>query len=430
MWIFVEPFDVWLFRDAKPFTQGEQVRATGHFPPLPTTFQGAIRSTVLARALEAREKTFADFKAAAPEVADLVARWGGGADDFGRFRLRGPFIARSTGGRVSALLPPPRDLLMAAVSSVSGADSDAAGDPGRSRLTTIRPLEPATIASEGALVSGNPAHPDDAWPAGLGLPGLAKSDGGAGHLEPVGGLLDARAYRRYLLGTPGEELPVRRGDLPDLRIGIELERRTGTAKHGQLYLAHFTRLDEHVGLAAEITFEGGPEDTGLGDRGVLAIGGEARGGRYQSLDASPLAAIEDEAFKDSLRASLTGERFKLVLAMPGVFTAGWCPPFLDSRSLKGTLHGVPVRLFCAAVEKPVPVTGWDHQRNEAKTLSWAAPAASVYWLEVMKGAPGDWRDLLIEKVHGRSIAIDDKGESMRGHDIGMALAFVGAAGDH
>ncbi|MBL8152360.1 MAG: CRISPR-associated protein Cmr3, partial [Blastocatellia bacterium] len=38
--LFIEPSDVWLFRDARPFAAGEQSRATSLFPPTPRTIQG------------------------------------------------------------------------------------------------------------------------------------------------------------------------------------------------------------------------------------------------------------------------------------------------------------------------------------------------------------------------------------------------------
>jgi CRISPR-associated protein Cmr3 len=48
MQIFIEPSDVLLFRDGRPFSAGEGHRARSIFPPTPNTMQGVIRSKVLA----------------------------------------------------------------------------------------------------------------------------------------------------------------------------------------------------------------------------------------------------------------------------------------------------------------------------------------------------------------------------------------------
>ena len=42
-WYKLAPLDVWLFRDAKPFTPGERVRATSGFPPNAHAIAGALR---------------------------------------------------------------------------------------------------------------------------------------------------------------------------------------------------------------------------------------------------------------------------------------------------------------------------------------------------------------------------------------------------
>ena len=49
MRIFIEPLDVMLFRDGKPFSAEEDVIASSIFPPFPSTFYGAIRTEILSR---------------------------------------------------------------------------------------------------------------------------------------------------------------------------------------------------------------------------------------------------------------------------------------------------------------------------------------------------------------------------------------------
>ncbi len=42
-WYTLTPLDIWLFRDAKPFTPGERAWAGSVFPPNGHTIAGALR---------------------------------------------------------------------------------------------------------------------------------------------------------------------------------------------------------------------------------------------------------------------------------------------------------------------------------------------------------------------------------------------------
>jgi CRISPR-associated protein Cmr3 len=80
-WYAIEPLDVLLFREAKPFSPGESSWAKGIFPPLPSTVFQALRST-LSKDIKNLEfiGTFLlnpDNKLCLPTPKDLVAvSWG------------------------------------------------------------------------------------------------------------------------------------------------------------------------------------------------------------------------------------------------------------------------------------------------------------------------------------------------------------------
>jgi CRISPR-associated protein Cmr3 len=46
--LFIEPLDVWLFRNGRPFNSQEDHTAQGTFPPFPSTMQGILRTHHLA----------------------------------------------------------------------------------------------------------------------------------------------------------------------------------------------------------------------------------------------------------------------------------------------------------------------------------------------------------------------------------------------
>jgi CRISPR-associated protein Cmr3 len=409
MWIFVEPLDVWLFRDGKPFSAGEQSRATGMFPPLPTTFQGAVRTAALAAALEKAGLTFAQFngRANAPESSEKIlqqlwTRWGRGAGELGQLRLRGPFLARSGSAGLELFLPAPRDLVVV---------EDAGRRVGR--VGALRRLGGAEVRG------GLEAPARAAWPD-LAVPWLEAAEGA----EPPG-ILSVEQFRQYLLGEPVEvgDAAVAHDRLvkSDTRVGVQLDRVQGTVMHGRLYLAHFYRLAPGAGLAAEIRIES--EEPPLPDRGWMALGGEARAAQYRKVGEPVLDPIEGNHFRRDLQTRLgQGRRFKLVLAAPAVFEGGWRPDFLHGPGFSGRLAGVPVKLVSAVVGKPVPVSGWDYANDRPKRLRWAVPAGSVYVLAVSEDEDRDrWVKTLLDGVHGRPLAQSHEDEA-----AGLGLAFVGA----
>ena len=78
--VVIEPLDVLLFRDGKPFSAGADHLARSVFPPFPSTFAGFIRSRLY---LDAGK----NWKRAGKMFGNL-----GGPHDYGDFRLRGAFL--------------------------------------------------------------------------------------------------------------------------------------------------------------------------------------------------------------------------------------------------------------------------------------------------------------------------------------------------
>ncbi len=100
--LFLEPLDLWLFRDGRPFTAGADHHAHSMFPPSPLTLYGALRTKLL----------FGTAERSGANVTDsaFVERTVGAADDFERFTLRGPLLGRCEQGTVTRLFPAPLDL--------------------------------------------------------------------------------------------------------------------------------------------------------------------------------------------------------------------------------------------------------------------------------------------------------------------------------
>jgi len=119
MWLFLEPLDVWLFRDGRPFDAGSDHRAESLFPPYPTVIQGAGRSHHLTvQDVDLRDK-------------DGITASVGTATDVLGLRLRGPFLERREEGTIVRYYPQPADAGQPAPPQAQARLATGASPPGR-----------------------------------------------------------------------------------------------------------------------------------------------------------------------------------------------------------------------------------------------------------------------------------------------------------
>jgi CRISPR-associated protein Cmr3 len=326
--IFIEPSDVWLFRDARPFAAGDQGRAASIFPPTPHTVQGAIRSARLAT-------SGASFTSQETWPEDV-----GKPENFGALTLRGPLLAR----RDSSGVPRPFFQLPGDVSKTKsgwrvlkpggGPDFRANWEAG------LRPVLPDT--------NGEPVKFNTGWLSDEGLTAyLSGSDFGS-HFHESSELFERES-----------------------RFGIQIDGGPKRTEEGMLYQVEFVRMREGAGLLVEL--KGIP----LPERGLLQLGGEARAARYEQADASL-----DLMREGRLMGRSAATRFKLYLATPALFRRGWLPEALDSQSLSGLWRSIDLKLISAAVGRPQAIGGRDiSQKDRQRAVRRAVPAGSVYFFE-------------------------------------------------
>ncbi len=341
MWsVFIEPVDVLLFRDGRPFTAGEDHRARSLFPPTPFTLQGAIRTRILfASGIDP-----ADYARGAPTAQALIQQIGPPGGGYGRLQLRGPLVARRhPDGRITRYFPLPADLVATA------SDELEAGSPVR-RCVLVSPLSESFFDQNA---------PDGLRPLWARTPQPPESERG---------WLDEEQFQRYLAGqaevtvTPEPEIVVR-----EPRFGIALDPERRRPQEGRLYQTEFLRLPEGVGFLLEV--EGAPRFEP--PAGFLQLGGEARAARYTVL-TDPFAPL---SVPDSLPA-----RFKVILLTPAWFSHGWRP----QNDRWETFFTGPVRLVAVALPRPLAIGGAfvDDQRRRGdfqRTMRRFVPAGSVFF---------------------------------------------------
>lgn len=325
--LFLEPVDVWLFRDGRPFNAGDEHQARGSYPPFPSVVQGAIRS----HHLVVRHVDLSDRDAIAAAVGTADGAPPG-------FQVRGPFVARKHGETVMPYLPRPADAVR---------DRD-----GRLRALVPQPPPPGAVTNLPSELSRwlLPDAPDDT--------------------EEMASWLSLEQLATYLESgscPATEELasPVGSRQRPpfvavERRIGISLDGRRRTVEEGALYEAEFVRPVAGTGLYVEVD---GLE--GWRPAGIMRLGGEGRASYFHQV--SPVAW---PSLPDPLPS-----RFKLYFATPAYFERGWIPNdwamFFDGS----------VRLVAAALPRYVAVGGYDLAARAPKPSRRYVPAGSVYFFE-------------------------------------------------
>jgi CRISPR-associated protein Cmr3 len=111
--IFLEPLDVWVFRDGRPFSAGEDHHAKSVFPPSPFTIQGSLRSKVLVENCGNLDKYAGrNGNASCPKCGSEsecpLRQEIGTPGNPGPFRLRYVLPAHQTHGSLTTYFPLPR----------------------------------------------------------------------------------------------------------------------------------------------------------------------------------------------------------------------------------------------------------------------------------------------------------------------------------
>ncbi len=338
-WIFIEPTDVWLFRDSRSFTAGEGHRAESVFPPTPFTVQGAIRSCILGSS----SVDWVAFKEQSTEPAREMGQRIGypGSGDIGQIDLAGPFLARSDTGqapeRVVRYVPLPTDVMKV---------------KGEQRYITLQPTRDVSFKTN--------------WPA-EGLAPLWAREGDDLERPRDRLWLAETELQKYLNGQPFT--PTKSEDLfliePRIGIGVDYDLGRPDPEQSMLYQAGFVRPKKNVGLLVRLNGQSMPADSGL-----LKLGGEARSASYTTLHDQQIEVSSGELQPTS--------RLKLLFLTSAHFTDGWQPMGGDWSQ---AFDGASVQLVAAAVRRPQRIGGWDIVRGRPKVMRGYVTPGSVYYFE-------------------------------------------------
>jgi len=354
-----EPYDVLYFRGNKSFHFGEWY-SEGVFPPLPSTFQGFVRTKML------DDMGWLDSSGIVTKPSGDIAKEVGN-DESLPFEITGPFLGNDN----DIYFSNPRDLFRAT----------------QAGHTTI---------CQSVL---NSLHNDTESDLDFTFSCAQMPDGKLDKILPpafisLNELVQYREKMEFCISTKEELL------FTEDRVGIGLDKEKKGLKNRQVqtsrfYVTPYNRLGDGVGLYFNINIKalmGGTSK--LGSESHLVFARKIRGGANSLLEEklSPQRAqLNESIFKT--------RTFRLLLLQPGVFGSGWMPFAFDTTSRKVIATEPKTRmqleLLSACIGEPFTVSGYSYQSNKEtkkqegvklKPAVRAVPAGSVYLFKIVGSA--------------------------------------------
>lgn len=339
-WYFIEPSDVWFFRDAFPYAPGDSGTSHNIFPPSPQTLAGAFRSYLLAESGAGWDYT----KSTTPQAQKIQKAIGDSASA-GDFLMRGPYLALRTSTYTMPLVSMPADAYQK--------------DHRRGLFNAYRPLQQSQVAAN--------------WPEKQAFCPLWPPHGIRQDEPPIDAWLDAENLARYL---NGKDFSIRQ-DLfaEELRTTIALDYTRKQAKERMLATAPFLRLhsskEERIGLLAQVN------EVLQRQKGCLSLGGEGRAAHFEAI---PDSEIEGGMFSSPQAAP--SDRLKLLLLTPAWLKPGW--EKLTPAEWSSLLGHTVKRFVTAALGRPLFLSGWDLTKGVKGVKDSLAffPPGSVFYFEL------------------------------------------------
>ncbi len=327
VWIYLDPADVLLFRDARPFDAGAAYMARGLFPPLPETLQGAVWTYKL----ETQNTNWQEYRAHSGEHRNLEKAANGAQT---RYEIQGPFPAERMNGELKRLYPVPLDVMQ---------------DEETGKLIQLTP-QPYDFIADTAN-----------FPKQVLAPPPIASQGSHRKLKEAKGWLNEAEFAKYINGeAPDHILADEELFLREERTGVKI----GAARVSEksfYYKTRSVRMQENKGLLFSIS------DWQEPDSGTFFLGGETHTARF----TAHANYVETEP-----KIGENG-KLKIVLLTPAFFSGGWQRNNGDWSSWLGK----DATLVAAAIGKPIPISGWNVARRQPKPLHYFVPAGSVYYFE-------------------------------------------------
>ncbi len=340
--------DTLFFRDGHPFSMGEDTYAQGIFPPPPSVLYGALRTAYMAADTTGQT------------LSALITATGA-------LTIHNLFLKSD---KDILYAPLPADLFVDKDGTVTFPDLKEEAKTPVSSLPVPR-----------MIYHNTKGKPD-------GQQRLVT-------LEMLKGYLENGNMLRLL-----ESVPLKNFIEKETKLGIARSNATRTSDEGMLYRMEMVRPATWEGttLSFWVQYDGIilPTET------WVRIGGDKKATYINSCQLS----IENLLPRPTLQSN----QFKIYLATPALFEAGWYP--------KNLLAQHDLELIAAAVGKPMHLGGWDMDKRQPKPMLKAVPAGSVYYVQLKNDSKKDINKIA-QDIHGHTIS--EYGMNKQG----FGAAFIG-----
>lgn len=149
---------------------------------------------------------------------------------------------------------------------------------------------------------------------------------------------------------------------------------------------------------------------------LATLGGERRLSYFKPVQASTSFQLPNRLLEEINQAN----GFSLSLLTPVVFEQGYLPSWIDAQTLQGKLPNsdVEVKLEAVAIDRWLPVSGWDSIVWKPKATRKAVGAGSVYWFKLV--SPMNQKTL--EQLWAQAIA-DHQQDQRDGFGVALISAW-------
>lgn len=346
----IEPLAPLVFRSGKPF--GSEVGADGANFPLPSSLAGLIR-TVYA---DQQQKDFVKDKSHLMEQ-----------------QVIGPLLLRYSTTTADILLPKPADAIY-----LQGEDSGAielvrlSPKPLGTGVGCDLPKGLMPVQLENPEIKGKPQPGPQFWS----LADLIKWQQGTS-------LSFESVEKNGLKSVPQE-----------IRTHVSIDKNSQASAAGKLFQTASLDFapqwhDQQQGWSETRLGFWAKSSVSLKED-LVTFGGERRLSRIKPIQVSNTNTPKNLAEQVRQKGGL-----KLTVLTPALFDHGSLPAWLD-QSLEGEIPntGLRVRLVAQAIERWLPVSGFDLQLWKPKVMRKAVAAGAVYWFKVVDAVPDNLADTL------------------------------------
>lgn len=158
------------------------------------------------------------------------------------------------------------------------------------------------------------------------------------------------------------------------KVGISRNKHTNTVENSMLYRVGMFRM-EGKNKRSSTSFFLTINNLQLPKEGILRLGAENKIAKYNLLSKK----ITPNTINNWNGIST----FKLYLSTPAILDNGIIPKWINQESMTGNINGVPVQLQTCTIGKFIALGGFDIKEQKPKPMYKAVPAGSIYYFELI-----------------------------------------------